>query len=290
MERDAFARCHPAVPFVYFAVVIVLAAVVQHPAYLVASLAAGAAYLLVVRGRRGLAVLAGLVPVFVLVAVVNPLFNTRGAHVLFEVFGRPYTLEALCFGMAVSGMLVTMLVWFACYSQVMTADKLTCLFGNLVPALSLVTVMTLRMVPSLTRKAQQISVARRCVGRGGAEGAAGVRERLGEGANVLSGLVDHALEGSVETAGSMSARGYGVGRRTTYRPYRLTRRDIVLLTVQVTLVVMILFAGIPQARFTPILAIAPVSWGFAAYCLFLLMPFVLWIEGELRWRISISNI
>ena len=91
------------------------------------------------------------------------------------------------------------------------------------------------------------------------------------------------LEGSVETAGSMSARGYGVGRRTTYRPYRLTRRDIVLLTVQVTLVVMILFAGIPQARFTPILAIAPVSWGFAAYCLFLLMPFVLWIEGELRW-------
>lgn len=57
MERDAFARCHPAVPFVYFAVVIVLAAVVQHTAYLVASLAAGAAYLLVVRGRRGLAVL-----------------------------------------------------------------------------------------------------------------------------------------------------------------------------------------------------------------------------------------
>ena len=136
MERDAFTRCHPAVPFVYFAVVIVLVAVVQHPAYLAASLAAGAAYLLVVRGGRGLAVLAGLVPVFVLVAAVNPLFNTRGAHVLFEVFGRPYTLEALCLGMAVSGMLVTMLVWFACYSQVMTADKLTCLFGNLVPALS----------------------------------------------------------------------------------------------------------------------------------------------------------
>ena len=32
MERDAFARCHPVVPLVYFVVVIVVAAVVQHPA------------------------------------------------------------------------------------------------------------------------------------------------------------------------------------------------------------------------------------------------------------------
>lgn len=289
MERDAFARCHPVVPFVYFAVVIAFAAVVQHPAYLLASLVAGVAYLLVLRGRRALPVLVGLVPVFVLVSVVNPLFNTRGSHRLFEVFGRPYTFESLCFGMAVAGMLVAMLVWFACYSRVMTADKLTCLFGNLAPALSLVTVMTLRMVPSLTRKAHQIATARRCVGCGAVEGA-GVRERLGEGAGVLSGLVDDALEGSLETANSMSARGYGVGRRTTYRPYWLTKHDGVLLVAEAVLVAVTLVAGIPQARFTPALVIGSLNWGFVAYCLFLLVPFVLWIEGELRWRISISNI
>ncbi len=289
MEQDAFSRCHPVVPFVYFAVVIVVAAVVQHPAYLAAGLIAGAVYLLLLRGRRGLPALAGLVPVFVLVSAVNPLFNTRGAHVLFEVFGRPYTWESLCFGMAVAGMLVAMLVWFACYSRVMAADKLTCLFGNLVPALSMVTVMTLRMVPSLTRKAQQISTARRCVGRGAFEGA-GARERLGAGADVLSGLVDHALEGSMETASSMTARGYGVGRRTTLKAYRLTGRDVVLLAVQAVLVVCTLVAGIPQVRFTPNLAIGPVNWGFVCYCLFLLLPFALWMGGELRWRMSMSNI
>ncbi len=289
MERDAFARCHPAVPLVFFAVVIAVAAVVQHPAYLAAGLIAGAAYLLLLRGRRGLPVLAGLVPVFVLVSVVNPLFNTRGSHVLFEVFGRPYTGEALCFGMAVAAMLVAMLVWFACYGQVMTADKLTCLFGNLAPALSIVTVMTLRLVPGLTRKAQQISTARRCVGLVAAEGS-GVRERLGAGVGTLSGLVDHALEGSMETANSMTARGYGVGRRTTFKTYRLTGRDVVLLAAEAALVVCMLAAGIPQARFTPNLVIGPVGWGFVAYCLFLLLPFALWLEGELRWRISMSSI
>lgn len=288
MERDAFARCHPAVPFAYFFGVIVAAAVVQHPAYLAASLVAGAAYLGMLRGTRALPVLAGLVPVFVLVSAINPLFNTRGRYVLFEVFGRPYTLESLCFGMVVAGMLVAMLLWFACYSRVITADKLTCLFGNLAPALSLVTVMTLRLVPSLTRKAHQILTARRCIGRGPREGA-GLRERVDAGANVLSGLVDHALEGSVEMANSMSSRGYGVGGRTTYRDYRFIGRDAVLLAVQALLMVGVLAAGIPQARFTPTLDIAPLNWGFVVYCLFLLLPFVLWIESGLRWRTSISS-
>ena len=289
MERDAFARCHPVVPLVYFVVVIVVAAAVQHPAYLLASLVVGAVYLLVLRGRGAWSVLAALVPVFVLVSAINPLFNTRGAHMLFEVFGRPYTFEALCWGMAVAAMLAAMLVWFACYSQVMTADKLTCLFGNLAPALSLATVMTLRMVPSLARKARQISTARRCVGRGAFEGT-GMRERVGAGADVRSGLVDHALEGSVETADSMVARGYGAGRRTTYRTCRLTGRDVALLGVQAVLVAAMLMAGIPQARFVPNIAIEPVNWGFAAYCLFLALPFALWIGGELRWRASMSSI
>ena len=99
MEHDAFARCHPVVPLVYFVAAIVAAAVIQHPAYLLASLVAGAAYLLVLRGRGAWSVLAALVPVFVLVSAINPLFNTRGAHMLFEVFGRPYTFEALWCGL-----------------------------------------------------------------------------------------------------------------------------------------------------------------------------------------------
>ena len=289
MERDAFACCHPVVTFSYFAAAIVLCAVVRHPAYLLASLAAGALYYLVLRGKRAAGFLVALVPLFLAVVAINPLFNTRGEHVLFELFGRPYTLEALAYGAVVAGVLVGMLVWFACYSQVMTSDKFTCLFGNLAPALSLLVVMVLRMVPGLMRKAEDILVARRCVGRGVSE-ATGARAKVRGGVDVLSGLVDHALEGSVVTADSMRARGYGMGRRTSFRLWRLEVRDVVLLVVGAALLVCTALAGGMGARFVPRIVVDPLSWGFAAYCAFLLLPLAVRAKEAVQWRISLRSI
>ena len=67
---------------------------------------------------------------------VNPLFNTYGATLLFTYFDRPYTLEALYYGAALAAVFVHMLLWFGCYNAVLTSDKFTSLFGNLIPALS----------------------------------------------------------------------------------------------------------------------------------------------------------
>jgi len=290
MEQDALARCHPAVALAYFAVAIAFAAVVQHPAYLAAGLLAGAGYLTLLRGREALPFLAGTSVMFVLVAAVNPLFNTRGSHVLFELLGRPYTLEALCHGAAVAAMLAAMLVWFACYSQVVTADKLTCLFGNLAPALSLLLVMVLRAVPDLARKAGEIATARRCVGLApGAGGRETPRTRLHAATGVLSALVDHALEGSVCTANSMQARGYGAGRRTTYQLHRWCARDRALLAAQGALLLAALLAGVPEARYTPVLSVGALSWGFVAYCGYLAVPFALRAKEALQWRRSSSS-
>ena len=46
--------------------------------------------------------LLGLLPMFLILTTINPLFNTYGAHILFSVFGRPYTLEALLYGAAIA--------------------------------------------------------------------------------------------------------------------------------------------------------------------------------------------
>lgn len=43
-----------------------------------------------------------LLPMFLALTVVNPLFNTYGERVLFHVFGRPYTVEALLYGAAIA--------------------------------------------------------------------------------------------------------------------------------------------------------------------------------------------
>ena len=287
MGRDAFSGCHPAVNFLFFLGAIGFGATIQHPAYCAVGCFCAAVYYLLLNGRKGLKMLAGLAGLFLVMSAVNPLLNKSGKTVLFTWLGRPYTLEALYYGMALGAILVVMLLWFGCYSQVLTSDKFTALFGRLIPALSLVLVMVLRMIPAFTRKAKQIILARRAIGKGGADKLA---EKAKDGAAILSALTDWALEGSIITADSMRSRGYGTGTRTNFQIYRMTRRDYVLFALILGLEIAVLTLGGTDASFTPRLKIQPVGWALAVYGLFLLLPTLLHIKEVISWRVSISRI
>lgn len=289
MKRDAFSQCHPLTNFVFFLGAIGCAVVIQHPAYLAASVLAGGSYYLLLHGGRGWRMLLGLVPVFVFVTAINPLFNTDGRTVLFWLFGKPYTLEALAYGAAMAGMLVVMLLWFGCYSVVLTSDKFVCLFGSLIPSLSMLLVMVLRMIPNLMRKARQLSGARMSIGKGIGDNAAS-REKLQSGMGILSGLADWALEGGIITADSMRARGYGTAKRTSFQIYRMTARDGLLLALMAALMAAALLLGDTHVAFTPEFDMAPLDWGFGAYGAYLAIPIALHIKEAAQWHILRSRI
>lgn len=289
MKYDAFSKCHPLTNFVFFLGAIGFAAVIQHPMYLAASCAGGAVYYLLLTGKKGWKLVFGLLPVFAVLSAVNPLFNTYGERVLFHVFGNPYTLEALYYGMAIAGIFAAMMLWFGCYSAVLTSEKFVCLFGNLIPALSVLLVMVLRMIPSLMRKARQIMDARKSIGKGLGQSSS-LREKAFDGMNALSALTDWALEGSIITADSMRARGYGAAKRTSFQLYRMTALDWMLLGAMALLILFTILAGGKEAAYTPALYAAPLNWGFGAYCLYLLLPPALHVKEAIQWRISISRI
>lgn len=289
MKRDAFSQCHPAVNFLYFVGAIGLCVAIQHPAYMIAATIGAASYYLLLNGRNGLKMLLTMLPMFVLISAVNPVFNTYGETVLFYLFSRPYTWEALVYGMVIGGMFVAMMLWFGCYNAVLTSDKFTSLFGNLIPALSLLLVMLLRMIPNLMRKAKQIIGARKSIGKGAAE-SAGSKEQVRQSMVVLSALTDWALEGSVVTADSMRSRGYGSTKRTSFQIYRLTVWDLGLLALILLLAAATIFGGGKTATFTPIFYVAPLTWGFGAYCAYLLIPTALHIKEAIQWHILRSRI
>ena len=135
MKQDGFSRYHPLVNFLFFMAAIGSVVVIQHPWYLLLSTLAGACYYGILKGRKGFRVLLGLLPLAALITFSNPLFNTYGDHVLFHVFERPYTLEALVYGAVLAGIFADMMIWFGCYNQVLTSDKFTSLFGVLIPSL-----------------------------------------------------------------------------------------------------------------------------------------------------------
>ncbi len=289
MTHDAFSRCHPAVNFLFFAAAIGCGMVIQHPAYILAGVVCGGLYFCLLSGRRGLARIGMLLPLPILTAVLNPLINHRGKAVLFLVMGKPYTLEALCYGLALGGIFLVMMLWFGCYSAVLTSDKFTSLFGNLIPSLSLLLVMVLRLIPAFTRKTKQVLDARRAIGMG-AEQTGSLQCKLQSGMTVLSALTSWALEGSIVTADSMRSRGYGCGKRTSFRLYRMTGRDWALLTLIGGLFCLVILAGGTEASYTPVMKAAPLGWGFPAYCALLLIPTIFEGKEAAAWRISISKI
>ena len=203
--------------------------------------------------------------------------------------GKPYTLEALCYGLALGGIFLVMMLWFGCYSAVLTSDKFTSLFGSVIPSLSLLLVMVLRLIPAFTRKTKQVLDARRAIGMG-AEQTGSLRHKLRSGMTVLSALTSWALEGSIITADSMRSRGYGCGKRTSFRLYRMTKRDWALLTLIGGLFCLVILAGGMEASYTPVMKAAPLGWGFPAYCALLLIPTIFEGKEVAAWRISISKI
>ena len=296
MTRDSFSKRHPIVNFIFFLGAIGFGVMIQHPVYLVAGFLCSSGYYLLLNGSKGLKTLGWMVLFFLLMTLINPLFNIHGKTLLFTVFGRPYTLEGMYYGAAIACALVVMLIWFGCYNAVLTSDKFTSLFGNLIPALSLLLVMVLRLIPNLMRKARQFLGARKCIGMGGSESAP-KKEKVLDGMTIVSALTDWALEGSVVTGDAMRSRGYGTAKRSSFMIYRMTGIDFALLVTQCALMAVIfasVLTGGAKAEFTPDLYIAPLREyhvpGFMAYCAYLMIPTILHIKETIQWHISRSKI
>ena len=289
---DAFSKCHPAVNFLFFAGAMGTTVMIQHPAFLVAGIVAGGMYYLLLKGRKGWKTILRLLPLFLFLTAINPLFNTYGQTPLFYLFGRPYTMEALCYGGAIAAIFVSMVLWFGCYNEVLTSDKFTVLFGNLIPAVSLLLVMVFRMIPNLMRKGAQFASARKSIGKGAGENTS-LKEKLQDGTTILGALTAWALEGSVTTGDSMRSRGYGASKRSSFMIYTLSDTDRLLLAVLPALLILVaVAAGLGQmtATYTPEFSIAPLSWGIVPYTLYLLIPTALHTKEAIQWHISRSRI
>ncbi len=289
--RDAFSNCHPLINFLYFGLVLGFSMCFMHPACLCISLCTSFAYAVRLNGRRAARLtLVCLLPLMALTAVVNPAFNHQGATILtYLPSGNPLTLESILYGLAAAAMLIAVILWFSCYTAVMTSDKFVYLFGRLIPSLSLVLSMTLRFVPRFTAQARAVSEAQRCVGRDVSSGSP--LQRLRRGVTILSILLTWSLENAIETADSMKSRGYGLPGRTSFSIYRFDSRDKALLLWLAFCGVFVLsgaLAGGLDWRYYPTVrggALTPLAASFPpVYLALCLTPLILNVREDRRWK------
>ena len=243
MKRDVFSAYHPIVNFVYFVLVIGFSMFLMHPVFLGLSCAGGMAYYLYLKHWKAMKTALWLMlPVFLISATVNPLFNHEGITlILYLKNGNPLTLESILYGLAAGVMLVSVLNWFSCYQVVMTSDKFIYLFGKAIPAMSLILSMVLRFVPRFQEQIRKVSDSQKCIGRDVTNG--NILARAKHGMKILSVMISWALENSVETADSMRSRGYGLRGRNNFSIYRFDTRDKMVFGILIFLGGCI-FAGI----------------------------------------------
>lgn len=238
MNRLGFYTFHPMTQLVYFAAVFVLSFLSMNPIIVCGSLLFSVLYTLIYNGKSELIRLLRLgLPLCILVTIVNPLYNHRGRVVLLTLFSKPIMLEALLYGLVSGLMLLCVILWFGVFTALLSGERLRALFGGKLSSTVLVFTMTMRLIPMLIRRQQEISDTLSLLSPPLTK-AQGVMARAKTFSQTVTVLIASSLEDSIDTARSMQARGYGAARRTWYQTERFTARDITVCVAVIILFVL----------------------------------------------------
>ena len=208
--------------------------------------------------------------------------------------GRPVTLEATLYGVGIAVMLLSAVLWFRCFNEIMTSDKLLCLFGRATPKISLLLSLSLRSVPLFKKRARMIRDAQKTMGLYAADG---WLCRLRASMRTYSALVTQSIEGAIDMGTSMKSRGYGLKGRTSFALFRFMKRDCILCSVIACADGITIAAGacgrldfsfyphITAARWDALTTAAA-----AAFFILSFLPFVFEVKEDIKWRFCRSKI
>lgn len=279
---------HPIVGLVYFTGMLFIGMTVLHPIMLAVTLFGGISLCAGLRGARNAAKLAlGLLAIVAVSAIINPVFNHRGVTILFYGIGsNPVTLEAIVYGLVSGFMLAGTIAVFSAMCNVMTDDKVVFLFGRAVPSFALLISMTLRFAAVMKERIMQTFSAQRCLYK-----SEGIYGKLRLSFAVISAVTGHIIESSLDAAGSMKARGYGLPGRTSSKLYSFTGRDAAVLCIMLFLLAEVacgMMLGGAKAAYYPYIKLGLCDGAsiavYIGYAIFGFLPTIINFSEDIKWK------
>ena len=286
MNRNPFATYHPAVAFVFLACAIVISMAALQPVFVALSFLGALACSVVCRGARATAgSFVWIVPLWLVVAIANPLFSASGSTEILRIGVRAVYVESLVYGACSGGMLASVFLWFSSYAACMNSANTMALFGNVLPIVSLMVSQVMRLVPQFVARGRGIAAAQDAVSAAAPQTK---RQQTAGRLRIVSVLMGWGMEEGIERSDAMRARGYDCGaRRTTYKRYRFGRADASVLAA---IVVLAAIAGACAAAvclrfsFYPTLSGWGAWWAYLPYALLMAVPSALRFKEWLLWR------
>lgn len=291
---NAIDNLNPTTTAVIFILNLGIAMFCQNPIILLCALVGALSHNFIRNGFGGAKNLLFSVTLFAVPIIVNPMVSHNGMTVLFVLNDNPVTLEATLYGISMSILLLTMLYGFRLFTQIMTSDRLLYLFEGLSPRLALVLSMGLRYVPLFSAQAKKIRMTQTALGLYKDDN---IIARFRGELRVFSVLITWALENGIVTADSMTARGYGIGKRSRYTVFRFRYSDIIIIALTVILSAVTVFEiwcgaldftyypAIRTTEFSPSAAMGYISYGLLSF-----LPVFIETEDKLKWKFLQSKI
>ena len=286
MNRNPFATYHPAVAFVFLACAIVISMAALQPVFVALSFLGALACSVVCRGARATAgSFVWIVPLWLVVAIANPLFSASGSTEILRIGVRAVYVESLVYGACSGGMLASVFQWFSSYAACMNSANTMAQFGNVLPIVSLMVSQVMRLVPQFVARGRGIAAAQDAVSAAAPQTK---RQQTAGRLRIVSVLMGWGMVDGIERSDAMRARGYDCGaRRTTYKRYRFGRADASVLAA---IVVLAAVAGACAAAvclrfsFYPTLSGWGAWWVYLPYALLMVVPSALRFKEWLLWR------
>ncbi len=287
----AVMQSNPLSVFSFYAIVVCITAVSSSPVIqllsLIGAVACNFGYNTVKKAVFSIAL-------FVLMATLNPLFNTSGATALFFINDFAITLEALLYGVCTSLSVIAVIYWFFSFSRIMTSEKIIYLFGRLSPHIALLFSSVIRFVPMFLRLYSQTRKSQICMGICKSDTAI---NKLKCEIRVLSVMITRCTENGIITADSMEARGYGNIARTSFSFYKLRFYDIIYIIIYALLAGVTVFAianGCVSLEYYPTVTVPEASaLTYASYICWaslVFLPTLTQAGEEIKWKYLLSRI
>ena len=223
MKSTKLEKLHPACVLVYFVEALVLCFSAEWQGLCVIF---GAVFLFAVINRKAKSVLWAL-PLAGFMFILNPIFYHSGTTVLFSVKGINFTLEAVENGLYSALLIVCTVLIFTCLGTLLSEEKFLYVFGRFFPKLSLMISMIFRHFDILSRaytQTKQMAQMNGCYNKDDSP-----FKKLKTAAVVFEAFTGAALEGSIETAYALEAKGYYSKNKTVIKKYRFGIWDAVFI-------------------------------------------------------------
>lgn len=283
----AFSEHNPIAIFVHFMLTIIIAMFIQNPIILLLALFGSILYYAVTFRKISAKTLIFWILLFLLISLINPIFSHKGETVLLFINGKAITLEALFYGINNGIMILSVMIWFLVFSEIMTSDKVMYIFGKFSPRLALLISMSLRYIPLYRQRASIINNAQKTMSL---YKESNIVDNVKGGMRVTSSLITWSLETSVDTADSFAARGGELKHRSSFSLFKFRKNDVVLIITSI-----VLFSAVISAQSMGILSVDYYASGnffsklsfeiiaivaYSAYFILSLIPFILEISAR----------